>query len=281
MRHCYIVCLTLAFALLPTAMFAQQQQEEETGEQLRILIDGEPMEVFFERAGKVGPENIVQAFRETVSNGQPSTGFASLVERNLPLLLALSQQNPPNQPPELVGDVVCDTARAEKEAWHLQHNNNIPDAFGKIVSYNIHEVNPAKKWWAGHIALCTWIHNIEYYFEIGFPIRGTEMLEAHKRTKDPSNPFPGTLNLASLPTQGRDDLVKMMKMWDWKLHAAGDSMVFLVARENGNDLPVTDSLFDPENNCYDMFLTYPPTKQLPNQLNYCMGRCDARVINSK
>ena len=75
-----------------------------------------------------------------------------------------------------------------------------------------------------------------------------------------------------------------MEEKNWKLHAKGRSFGFITGRENGVDMDKSNDLFKVDaGDCFDMFFKdYPPqaSEGLPDQLDYCMGRCDFRIMNT-
>lgn len=237
-----------------------------------VFLNGMPLAEFLQENIELNDADLQAAFLAEVGV-ESLTGFASLLERSLPTI---------GKPPEIRSgtNLRCQQARLEKEQWHLDNSGSIPDGFGKIVKYDIHQVSPQFDFWAGRLDLCSWIGNDEYYFEIKFHIDGSEPMKAHPKDQNVNDPFPGTLDLSALGN--KQILLDMMNQWNWKLHAKGDSFSFIAATRNGQDLAANDPLFQaPETNCFDMFFKYRPSEQLPSQLGYCMGRCDARIINTK
>jgi len=225
-----------------------------------LLFDGESS------ARYKDPQSLRAAFNKA-AGGEPQTGFASVIERSLDSLQRDYS--------------VCDKARLEKAQWHLDNQGKIPASFGKIVNYDLYRFDEKNNYWAGRVALCTWIGVDEYYFVMDFPEDAETPLQLHERGNDPDNPFPGTLETFPqflLDGIGEND-------WGWKMHGNGTSFSYTTAMRNGLALLETDPLFaNPDENCFDIFFKADAEildRVLPEQNGYCMGRCDVRIINTK
>lgn len=206
-----------------------------------------------------------------------------------------------------IGSSRCANARKEKERWHLEHQGVLPAAFGKMTNYAVFKVNDEDNLWAGYIETCSWVlpflddtiepenYNensyVEYYFNIAFPMEFTPgQLKAHKSTGDDANPFPDTLDFTDLKNSTNGDVEQFLKelndTWNWKLHAKGSAMSIIEARRNGYLLSQNDPILqDDENMCFDLFFALgegeePQDMTLPTQEAYCMGRCNARILNT-
>ena len=58
-------------------------------------------------------------------------------------------------------------------------------------------------------------------------------------------------------------------------------MTIAKIRKNGAKVPTSDRLYTKTGQCFDMFfLNEPENNQLPEQMGYCMGRCDALILNT-
>ena len=268
-----------------TPALAQDTGKTTTGEPGGIYIHGAPINEFLMelRRNKYEPQKQIETLRMRVFGREggafPLTGFASLIERSLPSVgsdVDVTSSNPK-----------CEAARKAKTKWHIENTGQIPDSFGQIVRYGVYEVNPRERTWEGRIDLCTWIGNDEYYFEMRFHSDAwiVRKLTAREHSGDRDDPFPFTLDMSRLDQAGKAMLLQMIAdgKWAWKLHAGGDAIEFLTAQRNGVDLDrATDRLFqDPNENCFDIFFRdVPQDYTLPEQLGYCMGRCDARILNT-
>jgi len=240
-------------------------------EKLRILVDGD-IAGTNEKDRKERLDKILRDDR-TKSGGEKKrlSGFASLVKRSFDAI----EEHETN-----VLDI-CAEALEKKRRWHQEHTGTVPVAFGQIVNYEMYEAAP--KSWAGRIDLCSLIgtekYTDVYYLEMEFTEE--KPLIAHENQGEENGYFPDTLDLSALDEEQRKAMLEMMGEWKWKLHAEGDAIIFIKALRNGVDIPDGDPLYDSDGNCFDMFLNKEPAATLPNQLNYCLGRCDARILNTK
>ncbi len=140
--------------------------------------------------------------------------------------------------------------------------------------------------WTGIAHICSWIGDDEYYFELS--ISGNLWQKGMG-----ANPFPHTLNPSALEPTTRDEFLEEMEQWVWKFHASSEMGVVMtkVVKNNqvilepggtSTDPVLTDAHMD---NCFDgVFAGAPPTagtNNLPDQQNYCMGRCDALMLNTR
>ena len=169
-------------------------------------------------------------------------------------------------------NVECDTQR---QNWINDHpnNNELPDFYGKMFNYRLAK-NSAEKW-AGKVELCSWIGNDEYYFKL-------DIVANHvQHSGNDNNPFPGTLDLA-----GKRVLLDMIRDAGWrhKLHAKGNNFRITTAKLNGDNLTNKNAEFfqDRGEECFDIFfLNAPVDNTLPTQFGYCMGRCNAKIVNTR
>ena len=249
-----------------------------------IFINGKRLKEFLleESNRQLKGDQLLAAFKDEAGLDpfKPLTGFASLIGRNLE---GIRENLIEEQNPTLKGDPACEQAYQEKLQWHLDHEGEVPEAFGKIVNYDVSRRSADRlDIWVGRVDVCTWFYDKEYYVEMVFYITEDKSLRAFK--KAPDGTFPGTLDLSDLPEKGRKELMELMADKNWKLHAKGGSFGFITARENGVDIDKSDNLFKGgEGDCFDiLFKDYPPqaSEGLPDQLDYCMGRCNAKIINT-
>jgi len=210
-----------------------------------------------------------------------SSGIASLFLRSAGAIYNERAGFFPVKPPEGTHRN-CIAAYDEKVKWHIDYGGGVAEngdiAFGKIVQYDLKESE--KGIWTGSVDVCTWFGSDNYYFEIELiqDREGGMRLLTKEHNGDLSTQAKETLV---------DDMAKLFldSRFNYKLHAKGQHMKFLAVYRNNQPLPQSDSFFtDPESQCFDMFFTHPPTGRarddLDNQLNYCMGRCDARLLNT-
>ena len=176
----------------------------------------------------------------------------------------------PTQAPEGTHDE-CIDAYFDKWRWH-KDNGSIPPTFGKITGYQLNEdVNSG--YWIGDVSVCTWLGAENYYFEIDFE-------EAGKNSMSLSTPFDSPLQI--YPPMAADIRASG---FEYKLHARKDAVNYNKVFENNVQLASDHKFFDnPEQKCFDTFYKNKPTgnkrHDLGEQLGYCMGRCDARVLNT-
>lgn len=166
----------------------------------------------------------------------------------------------------------CVKAYAAKVKWHLDYNGAVPYAFGKIVDYQLQE-DKRTNTWTGMINLCTWIGSVNYYFEIEFLKADPNSMRLVK------DPFTGTLDPTLFP------MAEFIQNFDYKLHAKPGSIDYQTIIRNNVLLPQGDALYASlEEDCFDTFYVERPdgtqSHDLAEQLGYCMGRCDARVVNT-
>ena len=282
--NCSKMLLFLPPILFAGSVLALHEQTSSPLEPTRLLINATPLEEAAKGrfslpldGGEKEAEEAERHLREIVSGENVAlTGFASLVEANLGSIQ--------KQPEYRGSDPRCEKALEEKKRWHEEHGGRVPDAFGKIINYDVYEVDARRQLWAGTIETCSWVGNAQYYFKMEFKEGVEGQLRAVARRSDPANPFPHTLDISALEPAEQARLLAAMNRWDWKLHANGRAIDFVEAKKDGVDLPPGDPLFsNPESNCFDMFFLggYPENRRLPaSQYAYCMGRCDARVINT-
>ena len=197
------------------------------------------------------------------------TGFASLMAASLEDINSNLRERKNITDFPIPKDDVCYQALVEKRQWHIANEGEVPETFGKIIHYGITE--HYDNIWGGPMAVCTFFGNKVYYVRMEFSHTPGNSLEVIP--KDKNGQFPG------VPDLGMD-----LSRWNWKLHAKGRAYKIITARENGKDMDPSNDIFkDDPDGCFDMFFTdYPPQawQGLPPQLNYCMGRCDDRFINT-
>lgn len=166
----------------------------------------------------------------------------------------------------------CDRQR---QFWINDHPNNqeLPDFYGKMFNYALTKNSAGK--WVGKVELCSWIGNDEYYFKL-------DIIADHvQHSGNDSDPFPGTLEISNKPV-----LLNMIKTAGWrhKLHAEGDrNFRITTAKMNGENLVRKNAEFfqDRGEECFDIFFLAAPTNTLPAQYGYCMGRCNAKIVNTR
>lgn len=182
------------------------------------------------------------------------------------------------------GDARCAQARAEKIRFHEQ-NGGVPASFGKIVTNGLK--NYDGDLWAGTLDVCTWIREGNSYDEYFFQMRFLPDMDGTVRTAENQgggDPFPDTLDLTQVvdPTA----ILAMMQNFQYKLHGSEDAVEIVAAYRNGLLLPPTDEVYEQGGSCFDFFLTDDAALQsmqagvLPDQLSYCMGRCNALILNT-
>ena len=82
-------------------------------------------------------------------------------------------------------------------------------------------------------------------------------------------------------------IVAMMSQWDYKLHAKRDGVKYTNIWKNGALLPRSDPAYLNDQDCFDVFVDAAghallvSDSELPAQNGYCMGRCDAIVLNTR
>jgi hypothetical protein len=263
MLNRWIVSMLILLVFYATLALAQ----EYTASPHAITINGKRLTDFLLENRQLEGERLLEAFKQEAGI-QRLTGFTSLIGANLEGIRnnIIQQRNPT---PE--GDPACEDARKEKIEWHEQNQGSVPEAFGKIVKYDVNK--RSDDIWICRVDVCTWIDK-EYYVAMVFYITWDRSLRAVQKQ---NGTFPDTLDFSQFP--GLD-----LSRWGWKLHAKGGSFGFIIARENGVDMGRGNDLFQGgEDECFDIFFKYFPPQAadgLPDQLNYCMGRCDARIMNT-
>ena len=183
------------------------------------------------------------------------------------------------------GDDRCSEARNEKIRFH-QQNGVVPASFGKILE-PMGLKNYEGDLWAGTLDVCTWIREGNSYDEYFFQMRFLPNKEGTVRTfvnQGGSNPFPDTLDLTEVDDPS--EILKMMQTFKYKLHGSNDAVEIVAAYRNGLLLPPSDKIYEQGGSCFDFFLTDDDALQsmqagvLPDQLSYCMGRCNAVILNT-
>lgn len=205
----------------------------------------------------------------------------------------------------------CEETRWKKIGWHISNQQlsspaPVPDSFGKIVHWEWSNSTPPSvttligneksEWsWSGtgtdaNVGVCTWIGDDEYYFEIKI----TKAILYQQHT-DPADPFPNTLDLTMLDPGAKADMIDGMKQWHYKLHAkrrpGAHDMEIKKVVQNGIEWSMSEvMMLNHDNMCFDIFfklitealLPLPlHSAPLPAQQYYCMGRCDARILNTR
>jgi len=284
------VLMISAFATSSCTTRAQQPlrsselvAQEHKAKPQKIFINGRRLTEFLQKYKNLEGKELLDTFKVEagLDRSDTLTGFASLIAANLEDIrenIIIDQRNPPIPK----GDPACIQAHEEKKNWHLlpENGGKLPEAFGKIVHYGVsRRSDNTDNIWVGHIDVCTWLGNNEYYVKMVFYITEDQSLRAVE--KNSSGTFPDTLDFSRFPEA---EVITMMKKWNWKLHAKGGAFGFTTARENGVDMDRGNDLFKvAKDDCFDMFFThYPPQAPdpLPNQHNYCMGRCNTRIMNT-
>ena len=284
--------LTLALGFCASPALARETSTPT--KPMKVLLDTWPIEHFLKEnfdsklplINKATIEKARALLQEKYAGGEKLTGFSSMVSKGLDTM----GLKPTNLGPDGTAEA-CRQARREKEAWHLDPNNGgkLPPTFGKMFNYALYKVDEAApadgSLWLGRVETCTWSGTDEYYFDIRFKAGEDQLRLVKKKSQNTDDPFPDTLNLDGIPDPAdRQRMVDMMSMWDWKLHANGQSITYVSAKKNGRDISLGDPIFvNPSENCFDIFFAgsaAPESLELPNQSNFCMGRCDARIINT-
>lgn len=202
------------------------------------------------------------------------TGQARLLFDGLQSIFDQSRlETLPVDPPKGT-DQRCLDAYVAKRQWHLDNNNKIPANFGKIVEYSL-TPSPKSDHWTGYMELCTWIGSDNYYFKIRFVEAGRNSL----RLFEPD--FSGTLD--SIPPGLAAVIVE--SDFNYKLHGKKGATVYDEVHRNSDLIPVRDTLYaELEADCFDTFYRDEPdgtmANDLADQVGYCMGRCDGRVLNT-
>lgn len=283
--------LSLAVTLLTTPTLHAHENEGQFAP-FKLIIDAVSIE---------SPED----FKRTIARLIEETPKAGFITDERMLTGFAGMFNPaPESYQSSIGSEKCAQARLEKEEWHMKNlNGTLPPAFGKMTNFSVYELDEGYNLWAGSVETCSWIlpyadvtidpqsYNkdsyIEYYFHIAFPMsHASGYLEEHKKV-DGNIPFPGTLDFSELevlnPAGAAEILNDMKTKWGFKLHSNGNGMKFVEARRNGMQLSQNDPIFlDQENMCFDVFFVDEPKGYtLPSDQNaFCMGRCDARILNT-
>lgn len=183
------------------------------------------------------------------------------------------------------GDRRCAKAREEKIAFHLSSGGVVPASFGKIVTMGLK--NYQDDLWEGSIDLCTWIREGNSYDEYFIQMEFLPDLPGTVRTRKNqggADPFPDTLDLSPLADPSM--ILATMQNFSFKLHGSDDAVDVVTAYRNGQLLPATDEIYIEGDNCFDFFLTDEAALQtiqngtLPPQSSYCMGRCNALILNT-
>jgi len=187
------------------------------------------------------------------------------------------------------GDARCADAKVAKIAFHTRNDDELPLTFGKMINFEIKQFNDP--YWAGYIDVCTWIKRDntydEYFFHLDFngDLGPTNTLQSHAKDDGAPIPFPGTLEPnADVNTAG---IIAMMEQWDYKIHAKKQGVEVSAIWKNGQLLPRSDKAYINDRECFDLFLSASgyaellATGDLPEQNSYCMGRCDALILNTK
>lgn len=197
--------------------------------------------------------------------GQSRLIFESLESiLNEPRIDTLPKKAPDGTHPQ------CIDAYFEKAQWHINETGMIPTSFGKITDYKLKPIEKSD-YWIGNIALCTWIGSDNYFYKISFVEEGNNTMTLK------SDPFSNTIDdLASEITNG----------FFYKLHAKGNgSVIYDEVHKNGVLIDPGETIYDElEKDCFDTFYVNKPTGDqsidLADQVGYCMGRCDGRVLNT-
>ena len=217
-------------------------------------------------------------------SSQELTGHARLIFENLGSIL---KERLDGLPPELPEDThkECVEAYKDKVAWHKQFGE-VPAIFGKITEYVLTPV-PGTEHWVGAIDLCTWIGAENYYFNISFIEKGPKSLTLKGR------PFTDVI-----PTLTDDDDPAAtldpanVARFNYKLHANDSgkdpgegAVIYKNVFKNSKFYPAGHIIYaELEEDCFDTFYIDKPTGikavDLADQLGYCMGRCDGRVLNT-
>ena len=191
------------------------------------------------------------------------------------------------------GDERCKAAKEEKVEFHTKDGAVLPISFGKITAMDLVEYeNP--KWsgsrWAGSLDLCSWIRNSvgeydEHFIHMDFAGHLPSTVVLSKRTENPNKPFPGTLDMTEVvdPTE----MLALMNKFDFKLHGKSPAVKISAIWENGQFIPIGSPEYIVDNDCFDFFAEKESDVEilrkgaLPDQMSYCMGRCDGLVMNTR
>jgi hypothetical protein len=238
---------------------------------------------------QLGDRAVLEEFQGVLqenTEGSISRGFSNLIIDSLLEtgyttefdLEGFRQQN---------GAEACVVAKRDKIAFHLANGGVVPASFGKIVVWGL---RPDKRGtWSGKVNLCSWIKSgdsyDEYYIEMELLAGKEGSVKAVESSGDTSNPFPGTLEL-SPDLQDTSALLSLMNSFQIKLHGSGEAIDVTGIWKNGLLLPPLDEAYINDMDCFDIFFrtdadfTAAAAGSLPEQENYCMGRCDALILNT-
>lgn len=270
------------------ALFAQQETTALSTQRGMVLLSGIDV-TSTEKSGDLQRVETALGFAQgelRTGDGLPllDAGPASIV---VEALLEGSFQQPfrLEEFQQQSGDERCATAREEKIAFHLQNSGAVPPSFGKIVRMDLK--NYEGDLWAGELDVCTWIREGTSYDEYFFQMRFLPDLPGTVRTvknQGDDDPFPDTLDLSLL--EDPSAILDMMQDFAFKLHGSEEAVEVAAAFRNGQLLPASDEVYIQDGSCFDFFLRDEAallsmqSGVLPPQLSYCMGRCNALILNT-
>lgn len=274
--------LIIALALLMTSCITLDREEKpdrspgekvpHVGGPMTTFVGGVELQAILDSFGKNSNVKELQAaFLESSGLRQNDlTGQARLIFQDLDAIVRESQNGVVPEKPPADTHKECIEAYSQKRQWHIENNGAVPATFGKITEYALSRV-PRSRYWVGAIDLCTWIGDVNYYFNISFLNSGRDSLELNR---------PPFSDLISTLTE--EDTAD----FNYKLHAKGNgSVVYKNVFRNGVFYASADPIYaELEKDCFDTFYVSKPTGvkaiDLADQTGYCMGRCDGRVLNT-
>jgi len=232
----------------------------------------------------------VRAKLESELGEAAGSGQGSLVLRSVDDILRQLNNGIPEDPPEGT-QKECIEAYTDKRNWHISSGSTsglAPDgsiAFGKIVQYSLKPPLPEQDVfnWTGSMNVCTWLGLRNFYFVIDFRINKEHGLRLSTLAE---------LNGLSPELAEQFALQSASDGINYKLHANFEGpdpdhgFEYSEVYENSVQLSRTGDAFYSDSNaeCFDMFFVAEPTgdmmTDLSDQNNFCMGRCDLRVMNT-
>ncbi len=271
--------IAVLIALIGPLGVAQAQDEKaprgHAANAMRIFVDGAEFEkAILNEYPDAGAEKLRAVFLESAALGEePPSGQVALILDAMDSILEEREAGVDPYPDYSKMRPECRDAYGKKVDWHKSHSGKVPYAFGKIVAYDLDEDTKTGRW-TGSIDLCTWIGKVNYYFEIELVENGDNSMSLT------TPPFPGTLD----PPPG-SDMSQYIDQWSFKLHAKKGAVEYKAIWKDNSLLAQTDPFYkNLEQRCFDTFYKQRPTgdmnHDLSDQIGYCMGRCDAKVLNT-
>ncbi len=165
-----------------------------------IFIDNgskqQRLKQFLMKYKDVPRKELIKKFKEKLGV-ENLTGFAGLFTEDILVDLRNEIINgTSDSPPQ--GHADCETARHRKKEWHDTHSGQVPEAFGRIVKFELSQLR--ENHWVGNVDICTWLSSkVEYYLKMVFFMNGEKTMRLVKKQ---NGRFPDTLDPSTF--QGLD-----------------------------------------------------------------------------